>query len=258
MTFDEKKHVILPLLDELRPYNHGIGSYDKSMFTDSFEYSVKLSNGIIKLPMELVDDYERARNAVTTNRYRSAALAFEPSQGPIASSQPITASQPIPTTQPLVTPQPIAKLTQPEPANKGWGRIFLKVAITTAVIMALIYAISEVQRHTREEQADAQKAQVIASIRTYVTVRGSEYQYRLIGGISGLKITVTNNTDYIMDMVRVRIAYIKQNGGIYKYEDMEFPSVNARSAMTLPAPDSDRGTSVQFGIQSISSNALGM
>jgi hypothetical protein len=252
MTFDEKRHVIIPLLDELRPYNHAIGSYDKSMFTDSFEYSVKLSNGIIKLPMELVDDYERVRSSVTANRYRSAALAFQSSHEPTPTSKPVAASQP------LVTPQPIVKSTPREPANKGWGRIFLKVAIATVVVIAVLYIIGQMQEHRSQDGVEAQKALVRGSIRSYVTAHGSTYQYRRIGGISGLKITVANNTDYNMDMVKVRVAYIKQGGGVYKYEDMEFPDIGAHTAITLPAPDSDRGTSVQFGVESISSKALGL
>jgi hypothetical protein len=73
---DEKKHIIVPLLFELRRYNSEIGDYDKSMMNMNFDYSVKLTNGNIQISQELVYDYERAKQAITEDRYQIAATRF--------------------------------------------------------------------------------------------------------------------------------------------------------------------------------------
>ena len=73
---DEKKHVISAILNELRKYNDEIGGYEKSMMNEQFKYSVKLTNGFIQISKELVYDYERARQAITEDRYKLAATRF--------------------------------------------------------------------------------------------------------------------------------------------------------------------------------------
>jgi hypothetical protein len=56
----------------------------------------------------------------------------------------------------------------------------------------------------------------------------------------------------------VRAIYLKQQGGVYKYEEVNFNGILPHSLMTLTAPDSDRGTHVQVVIETISSSQLGL
>jgi hypothetical protein len=240
MELDEKKHVIVPLLDELRVYNHVIGSYYKSMLTESLDYSVKLSNGLIKLPMELVDDYELHPGSILASRFKSAASCFIPSQQPPSIQPPIAV--------PLIA----------EPVVKKNSSISRKVVVAIVIIIAIIFLIKQVQQRTRQSADEAVKTEIRNNIKAYVTASGSTYNYRLIGGISDFKVTVANNTDFSLDMVKVRVAYIKQNGGVYKYEEINFANVSAHSDMTIAAPDSDRGTHIQYEIETISSSQLGI
>jgi hypothetical protein len=102
---DEKKNVIVPILDNLRLFNPSIGSYDKSMLTEDFDYSVKLSNGRMRLPEELITDFERNPSSIGDDRYKAAAAKFVPNETPrVAVPQtpkPAVAVQP--------TPQPVKK-----------------------------------------------------------------------------------------------------------------------------------------------------
>lgn len=75
---DAKRYTISSILEELRKYNPEIGEYEKSMLSEDFNYSVKLSNGFIKISEELITDYERAATAITKDRYKSAAKIFKP------------------------------------------------------------------------------------------------------------------------------------------------------------------------------------
>ncbi len=281
----------MPLLDELRKYNPSIGKYEKSMMTESFDYSVKLSNGLIRLPEELVSDYERSPDAITLVRIKSTASKFVPSNATIASPSSAGA---FPVEKPI----------------KGNRRIIIRAAsIAIAIIIIIVIAILLISRtqqrdkenaarihqelldsektarlnqeqldsanaaaklnkekldsintaqQNQEKVAEAAKIAIRNTIRFYVTASRNAFTYKLVGSISNLKITVTNNTAYTMDAVKVRVAYIKQDGGVYKYEELSFNGIAPNSQMTLNAPDSDRGTHVQFAIETISSSQLGL
>jgi hypothetical protein len=91
-----------------------------------------------------------------------------------------------------------------------------------------------------------------------VKVESNDYEYKNLGGISGLKITVINPTDYMLNRVRVKVTYIKANGGIYDTKMKDFYGIRPKSAETLKMPDSKRGTSVKYEIITIKSKDLGL
>ena len=270
----------MPLLEELRKYNPSIGSYEKSMITESFDYSVKLSNGLIKLPGELVSDYENSPGRIILDRIKSAASNFIPSNSTIASPSP---------TAPLTSVQSIKR--------KKRTIILASIAIVAILIIATVVFLNNRAQQQNEENArikkerldsantarinkekldsantarinkekldsanavlEAAKTAVRNRIGLYVTANCT-YDRRMIGSITNLKITVANNTSYTMDAVKVRATYVKQDGEAYKYEEVNFVSILPHSQMTLNAPDSDRGTHVQLGIETISSSQLGL
>lgn len=96
------------------------------------------------------------------------------------------------------------------------------------------------------------------NIEQYVGANTNRYSYNELGGISNLDIIVTNNTEYILDEVNVNVDYIKDNGGIYKSEIVTVYNIPAKQDKSVSAPESDRGTSVETKIQTISSKKLHM
>ena len=94
------------------------------------------------------------------------------------------------------------------------------------------------------------------NIEQYVGASTNRYSYNELGGISNLDIIVTNNTEYLLDEVNVNVDYIKDNGGIYKSEIVTIYNIPAKQDKSVSAPESDRGTSVEAKIQTISSKKL--
>ncbi|WP_124020669.1 DUF4339 domain-containing protein [Flavobacterium aquariorum] len=94
------------------------------------------------------------------------------------------------------------------------------------------------------------------NIEQYVGASTNRYSYNELGGISNLDIIVTNNTEYLLDEVNVNVDYIKDNGGIYKSEIVTIYNIPAKQDKSASAPESDRGTSVEAKIQTISSKKL--
>lgn len=94
------------------------------------------------------------------------------------------------------------------------------------------------------------------NIEKYVGASTNRYTYNEMGGISNLDIIVTNNTEYQLDEVNVNIDYIKDNGGIFKSEIVTIYNIPAKQDKSVSAPESNRGTSVNVNIQTISSKKL--
>jgi hypothetical protein len=152
------------------------------------------------------------------------------------------------------TPPPISKSI-----NKTKSRSNLLYYLIGIVIIAFIaYQLYTNNQRRDQEIVNSQIYNTKNNIRKLVTVGNSAYQINALGGISGLSITITNTTDYLLDKVLVSVRYIKANGEDWKKETLDFTLVPPRTQMTLRAPDSDRGTSIDYKIVSISSSALGL
>jgi hypothetical protein len=100
------------------------------------------------------------------------------------------------------------------------------------------------------------KKMVRENITELVKVESNDYEYKNLGGISGLKITVINPTDFMLNRVRVKVTYIKANGGVWDTKTKDFYGIRPKSAETLKMPDSKRGTSIKYEIVTIKSKDL--
>ncbi|MES2373381.1 MAG: GYF domain-containing protein [Bacteroidota bacterium] len=132
----------------------------------------------------------------------------------------------------------------------------LLTAIIVVVLVATAYGLYN--KYQTNQATEDRRVHIRDNIRSYVTIGNSEYKILGLGGINGLSIEVANNTEYLLDNVRVQIRYIKSNGETWKEEVLDFALVPPNRKMTLRAPDSDRGTSIDYKIVSIKSSALGL
>lgn len=180
------------------------------------------------------------------------------------------------------TPPPFAaKLASPPPVQKSatQQKVFVdkpKQSSSTArrlliiggvIVLALIglFIYNQIQhqqyQQDRESTINAEedtKAMIKKNITSYVTAERNEYTFNELGGISNLKISVTNSTDYVLDNVRVKVIYIKANGEVWDSKMFDFNMLDPQTKSTIKVGDTERGTSVQYEIVSIKSNALGL
>lgn len=121
-------------------------------------------------------------------------------------------------------------------------------------------ANQQVRDVTQQAQAaeEARLRQARSLLPTQLGATTNRYNSPLFGGISNLSITVFNNSDYMIDNIRVRVSYIKSNGETYKTEFIYFQNIKAHGSATLKAPDSDRGAKVSLLIDKYRCSALGV
>ncbi|MBN9285305.1 MULTISPECIES: DUF4339 domain-containing protein [unclassified Flavobacterium] len=138
------------------------------------------------------------------------------------------------------------------------GFVILLVLIVIFVVDRINYQRNQDNRINELAHEENIKASIRENIRNYVTAGNSNYQYRAIGGISDLKIFVTNGTNYLLDNVKVKVSYIKADGNVWDSKVVDFNILQPSSTTTIDLPDTNRGTSVRYEIVSIKSSALGL
>ncbi len=83
---------------------------------------------------------------------------------------------------------------------------------------------------------------------------------RQLGGIWDVNVPFVNNSDYVIDLIRVKVDYVKDkafaSGDIYKTEYIDFTDVQPHSRQVIQAPNSDRGTSVRTSIVILHSSVM--
>jgi hypothetical protein len=86
----------------------------------------------------------------------------------------------------------------------------------------------------------------------YIKASRSDYTTSGVGGIYGLSLTISNETEYPLEYVWVAVDYITVNGYRHKREILTFENIKPRTRQALYAPDSERGSSVSYEIISVS------
>jgi hypothetical protein len=171
-------------------------------------------------------------------------------------------SSPLPVQKPAT--QTKMSVDGPKQSSSLGRRVLILGAI---IILGLIgfYIYNQVQhqqyQNERQERVNAEedtKAMIRNNITSYVTAEKSDYTYSKLGGIYNLKISVTNNTHYLIDNVKVKVFYMKANGVVWNSRIIDFNLLNPQTKSTIKVPDTERGTRVKYEIFSIKSTALGL
>jgi hypothetical protein len=162
------------------------------------------------------------------------------------------------------TPPPITPHQKPK--NRIWMKKafkwffgFFVIGCISAVGIVTYYEVSkEKDKLVKQEQKQEAEQQTRNTITTLVVANTNEYTSNGLGGISNLDITVSNNTNYIIDEVMVEVKYIKKNGGIFNVEKLVMKNINPNDTKSIRAPDSNRGRTVRVSIKSIYSKQLNL
>ncbi|MFZ4671252.1 MAG: DUF4339 domain-containing protein [Flavobacterium sp.] len=160
-------------------------------------------------------------------------------------------------------PPPLKKI-QKSVYQKPKKSNFLKYLIIAISIIAFLAIGSNIisENNTNQDnftsEDDSINIQLRNNITSLVQVTTNQYSVDAFGGISNLDIIVTNNTDYTIDEIKVAIAYIKKNDGVFKTEYLIFNNIPPKQNKSLSAPESKRGLSVKLTKQTITASGLNL
>jgi len=105
---------------------------------------------------------------------------------------------------------------------------------------------------------DEKKEYAKQHINELVSVKNSDYKRKFLGGISGLKFTVTNGSAYTIDEVSIEVSYIKNNDEVFKTETVSVKNLWPGAVYTADAPSTNKGVKVTYKVSSIRSKELGI
>ncbi len=74
--------------------------------------------------------------------------------------------------------------------------------------MAGYYLYTKIDREKETIQVEDDETKIKKNINDYVPVETNKYKYNELAGIYDLEVTVTNNTNYLIDNAKVRLTYI--------------------------------------------------
>ena len=153
--------------------------------------------------------------------------------------------------------------------NKSQAEVLNQVQerVTQQSLQLVAQQEKEQKRSIEEQQLQGEKDRINAIItekymgyrnnwRRYIKAVSNNFSYSDMGGISNLEVLIYNQTDKTIEEVQVKVDYIKSNGGTYKSEMVSVTNIGPNSTKSVSAPSSDRGTSVQINIESISAKSF--
>jgi hypothetical protein len=150
-----------------------------------------------------------------------------------------------------VKPKPVVKQTKKEKKAE-------EIVAAAAEQVKKDNAAAEDQK--QKDAAEKEQAKIAARATIYqdVRVKANDYKKVFLGGISDLKITVNNGSKYVLDDVVVEVSYLKNNKEVFKTEALHFQNLLPGAEASVVAPDSKRGTKVDYRVLSVKSKDLGM
>lgn len=90
----------------------------------------------------------------------------------------------------------------------------------------------------------------------YIHVSLNNYKTGLLGGIHGVKVVVTNDSEFPLDNVVASVQYFRANGKLFKTERVGVDNVKEKSTASVSAPDSRKGMSVKLVLNRITSQQM--
>ncbi len=279
-NLDQKRSIIEGLLIKLREFNPNIGVYEKSVLTDTLTYAVKLSNGRLEIPKEIVEDFEISPSFISDHHIRELSNNFQFNSESIEASPIKQTNEPVPPSRRKIKLQKTIpfliigvllligyliylQIERQKVASQREEKAIVREEKTEARADEEYQMKSEEQakesklKDERKKEEDKKK-HIRNNIHSYISATPNNYEYNNLGGIYNLEITVWNNTDYLLNNVKVRVQFLKPNGEVWNNRDLDFSLIPANDFLTLRTADTERGVSVRLQVLDVKSEELNL
>lgn len=103
------------------------------------------------------------------------------------------------------------------------------------------------------EKASTEEVKKQPAKKNSLEISANDYKVGMLGGISGLEISVTNYTTQAIDNAVIEIEYLKPNGSVAKSQIVTTQNLGPGTSKTITVPSSNRGVKVRYHV--VSTNA---
>jgi hypothetical protein len=129
--------------------------------------------------------------------------------------------------------------------------------ISTLQTQQTLNRLKEDEQKQIQEQTEKKNLNYRNNWDKYIKMSNSQpsIDYAL-GGISQFNVSVSNETEYMLDQVDVLVEYIRKNGEVWQSRTVSFNNVAPNTIETKIAPSSINGVRVNLTIQKIISKKM--
>ena len=114
---------------------------------------------------------------------------------------------------------------------------------------------NKVVRSDNDNNAQPATKQLSNALMKQVSVASNEYKRGTFGGIHDLQLTVTNNSNYLLDNVVVELQILKPNEQPLTTDNIRFSPVPPNGSLTLGIPATSRGVKVAYRVTHVESKS---
>lgn len=132
------------------------------------------------------------------------------------------------------------------------------IPVTKEPDVKIVPAVVTNKQEENKPASEAKAAAARQNIHQLVQVEASAFKTGVLGGISELYFTISNNSPYPVDQVEVEIKYLGPEKRVVKVQYLLFNDLAAGGQKTIEAPRTSRGVSIDYVITKINSKALGI
>lgn len=100
------------------------------------------------------------------------------------------------------------------------------------------------------------KKVAVENITSKLQLKANEYTVAAFGGIRNLKMTLQNDSRYLLDKVSVELRYLNPEGKVVKTETIDFNFVQPGAEATVAVKKTSRGIKLDYKITHIESKEL--
>lgn len=141
------------------------------------------------------------------------------------------------------------------------------LAILTIGALILYIKLQDLERQSIEVQKEIEKNEAVnnekllnlrQNWRNYIGKEFLNVKFGFLGGIDDGNLKITNGFNAEIQHLKVTVSYIKDNGDIYKTEDVFFDNIPARGERIQSIPNSERGIKIYSELTGVHIEELGI
>ncbi|MBL0307305.1 MAG: hypothetical protein IPQ25_15120 [Chitinophagaceae bacterium] len=155
------------------------------------------------------------------------------------------AQQNIPIGQPTTNPAEEKKISAPQK-----NETTAKNTVTKKESTPVSNETTDTKPVAVAEKKEVKKASV-ENISSKLQLKANEYSVAAFGGIRNLKMTLQNDSRYLLDKVSVELNYLNPEGKVVKTEKIDFNYIQPGAEATIAVNKTSRGVKLDYKITSI-------
>ncbi len=131
-----------------------------------------------------------------------------------------------------------------------------KTALVTQIKDSLENKEKDKRQRQEKELRESKKKEFISHWGNYVSLRDTSFGWRLVGGCKNMELTITNDSDYKIDEILVKVELYRLGGNQCEQRTFVISDINANSNKTIETGSFSCGVNHKVFLYSVKCNSI--